>query len=231
MTMVGGVEPAGDRTAAERGAEVLLRAIVDGTAATTRSRFFTSLVQHLATALQVRRVYVAECLDADRARARAVWMGHEFAQPFEYDVAAGRKGGGLRARPTRPAHSRGASGTAFSAVSNIATARLPPMVPRADYAVFLSISAGSTRNRAESPIRVIGPRLHPYRQPPAPKMSGNFGPNQSRARPILVLTLTGYQGLALCASQGFQLLSSQRALIGSLHAVRGSFSRGAGFPI
>src|SRR5262245_58734514 len=75
------------RSAAERGAEVLLRAIVDGTAATTGAAFFTSLVQHLATALQVRRVYVAECIDADRARARAVWMGNDFAPTFEYEVA------------------------------------------------------------------------------------------------------------------------------------------------
>jgi transcriptional regulator with GAF, ATPase, and Fis domain len=71
---------------AQRRAEELLRAIVDGTAAVTGTAFFSSLVQHLARALGVRRVYVAECLDADRARARAVWMGRDFAPPFEYNV-------------------------------------------------------------------------------------------------------------------------------------------------
>ena len=71
---------------AQRRAEELLRAIVDGTAAVTGTAFFTSLVQHLARALGVRRVYVAECLDADHARARAVWMGSDFAPPFEYNV-------------------------------------------------------------------------------------------------------------------------------------------------
>jgi formate hydrogenlyase transcriptional activator len=76
-----------DRADAERRAEDLLHAIVDGTAAVTGAAFFTSLVQHLARALQVRRVYVAECLDADRARARAVWMGSDFSPPFEYHVA------------------------------------------------------------------------------------------------------------------------------------------------
>jgi transcriptional regulator with GAF, ATPase, and Fis domain len=85
-TAVGEGENVRDRTA-ERRAEELLHAIVDGTAAVTGAAFFTSLVEHLAKALQVRRVYVAECLDADRARARAVWMGNDFAPNFEYNVA------------------------------------------------------------------------------------------------------------------------------------------------
>jgi formate hydrogenlyase transcriptional activator len=76
-----------DRSAEQRRAEELLRAIVDGTAAATGAAFFTSLVQHLAKALQVRRVYVAECLDATRARARAVWMGTDFSPAFEYNLA------------------------------------------------------------------------------------------------------------------------------------------------
>jgi formate hydrogenlyase transcriptional activator len=75
-----------NQAAAERRAEQLLRAILDGTAAVTGTAFFGSLVQHLASALGVRRVYVAECLDADHARARAVWMGSDFAPPFEYNV-------------------------------------------------------------------------------------------------------------------------------------------------
>ena len=71
---------------AARRAEELLRALVDGTAAVTGVAFFSSLVEHLAKALRVRRVYIAECLDADRARSRAVWMGEGFAPPFEYDL-------------------------------------------------------------------------------------------------------------------------------------------------
>ena len=86
MVSVLGGENVGDQGAAERRAERLLRAIVDGTAAVTGTAFFSSLVQHLARALGVRRVYVAECLDADHARARAVWMGSDFAPPFEYNV-------------------------------------------------------------------------------------------------------------------------------------------------
>jgi transcriptional regulator with GAF, ATPase, and Fis domain len=68
-------------------AEELLRALVEGTAATTGVAFFSSLVQHVARALHVRRVYVAECVDAEHARARAVWMGDDFAPRFEYAVA------------------------------------------------------------------------------------------------------------------------------------------------
>ena len=84
------VEDGGNRAdhgEAARRAEELLRALVDGTASVTGSAFFSSLVEHLARALRVRRVYVAECLDADRARSRAVWMGSEFAPPFEYGLA------------------------------------------------------------------------------------------------------------------------------------------------
>jgi formate hydrogenlyase transcriptional activator len=74
-------------TAAERQrAEELLRALTEGTASVTGGAFFSSLVQHLAMALHVRRVYVAECLPDDRARSRALWMGTEPAPNFEYDL-------------------------------------------------------------------------------------------------------------------------------------------------
>ncbi len=74
-------------SAAERQrAEDLLRALTEGTAAATGSAFFSSLVQHLALALHVRRVYVAECLPDDRARSRALWMGNEPAPNFEYSL-------------------------------------------------------------------------------------------------------------------------------------------------
>jgi len=67
-------------------AEELLRAITEGTAASTGVAFFASLVQHLASALGVWRVFVAECLDGDRARARAVWLGDSHAPLFEYPL-------------------------------------------------------------------------------------------------------------------------------------------------
>ena len=73
------------RDAVARQAEELLHAITQGTAAVTGTRFFTSLVEHLAAALKVRRVYVAECLENDRARTRALWMDG-FRPTFEYDL-------------------------------------------------------------------------------------------------------------------------------------------------
>src|SRR5262249_33941231 len=71
-------------SAGTRSAEELLQAITQGTAAVTGTKFFTSLVEHLAHALKVRRVYVAEC-ENDRARTRALWMDG-FRPAFEYDV-------------------------------------------------------------------------------------------------------------------------------------------------
>ena len=73
------------REVTTRPAEELLHAITQGTAAVTGTRFFTSLVEHLARALKVRRVYVAECLDHEHARTRALWMDG-FRPTFEYDV-------------------------------------------------------------------------------------------------------------------------------------------------
>jgi GAF domain-containing protein len=67
-------------------AEALLRSLTEGTASVTGAAFFQSLVAHLAKALQVRRVYVAECLPDDRARSRALWMGQEPAPNFEYSL-------------------------------------------------------------------------------------------------------------------------------------------------
>ena len=72
-------------SAGTRSAEELLHAITQGTAAVTGTKFFTSLVEHLAHALKVRRVYVAECFDHERARTRALWMDG-FRPTFEYDV-------------------------------------------------------------------------------------------------------------------------------------------------
>jgi len=73
------------RDSVAQSAEELLHAITQGTAAVTGTRFFTSLVEHLAHALKVRRVYVAECLDHEHARTRALWMDG-LRPTFEYDV-------------------------------------------------------------------------------------------------------------------------------------------------
>jgi formate hydrogenlyase transcriptional activator len=67
--------------------ENLLRAIAEGTAAAVGDAFFASLVQHLAEALQVRYVFLAECLKNDIARSRAFWSGSALAANFEYDLA------------------------------------------------------------------------------------------------------------------------------------------------
>src|SRR5207245_1569100 len=76
---LGGISPG----APER-AEELLRAIIQGTAATTGTQFFRSLVQHLAEGLHVRFAFVAECLPNLRARSLAFFQDNDFGQNFEY---------------------------------------------------------------------------------------------------------------------------------------------------
>src|SRR5881409_13412 len=79
-------------------AEELLRAIIQGTAATTGTQFFRSLVKHLAEGLHVRFAFVAECLPNLRARSLALFQDTDFGQDFEYalpgtpcmEVAKGR---------------------------------------------------------------------------------------------------------------------------------------------
>src|SRR5438046_8937082 len=65
-------------------AEELLRAIIQGTAATTGTQFFRSLVKHLAEGLHVRFAFVAECLPNLRARSLAFFQDNNFGQDFEY---------------------------------------------------------------------------------------------------------------------------------------------------
>ena len=77
--------PAGTDDASR--AEQLLRAIIDGTAAVTGDDFFRSLVRHLASALQLRYAFVAECLPNERARSLAFWQGDALGDNFEYDLA------------------------------------------------------------------------------------------------------------------------------------------------
>ena len=65
-------------------AEELLRAIIQGTAATTGTDFFRSLVKHLAEGLHVRFAFVAECLPSLRARSLAFFQDKNFGKDFEY---------------------------------------------------------------------------------------------------------------------------------------------------
>jgi formate hydrogenlyase transcriptional activator len=65
-------------------AEELLRAIIQGTAATSGTQFFRSLVKHLAEGLHVRFAFVAECLPNLRARSLAFFQDQAFGKDFEY---------------------------------------------------------------------------------------------------------------------------------------------------
>jgi len=65
-------------------AEDLLRAIIQGTSATTGAQFFRSLVKHLAEGLHVRFAFVAECLPNLRARSLAFFQDRDFGKDFEY---------------------------------------------------------------------------------------------------------------------------------------------------
>ncbi|MFQ5777750.1 MAG: PAS domain S-box protein [Terriglobia bacterium] len=70
-------------------AEEALRSIAEGTSSVTGGDFFHSLVRHLASALQVRYAFVAECTDWKKTRVRtlAFWTGTDFGENVEYDVA------------------------------------------------------------------------------------------------------------------------------------------------
>jgi PAS domain S-box-containing protein len=68
-------------------AEDTFRLIVAGTAATTGSDFFQSLVQHMAQALRARYAFVTTCDDQKHARSLAFWKGDGFGEDFEFDIA------------------------------------------------------------------------------------------------------------------------------------------------
>jgi len=68
-------------------AEETFRAIVIGTASSTGSDFFPSLVRHMATALGVRYAFITECDDGQHAKGLAFWNGDSFGPEFEFDVA------------------------------------------------------------------------------------------------------------------------------------------------
>jgi PAS domain S-box-containing protein len=68
-------------------AEESLQALVAGTASVTGEEFFSALVRHLATALEVRYAVVAERIgDGSRARILAYWTGEKLQKTFEYDL-------------------------------------------------------------------------------------------------------------------------------------------------
>src|SRR5215475_12056290 len=67
--------------------EQAFRLLVVGTAATTGSDFFHSLVQHMAQALRVRYAFVTTCDDQKHARTLAFWKGDGFGENFEFDIS------------------------------------------------------------------------------------------------------------------------------------------------
>src|SRR5215831_9259483 len=68
-------------------AEQAFRLLVVGTAATTGSDFFHSLVRHMAQALRVRYAFVTTCDDQRHARTLAFWKGDGFGENFEFEIA------------------------------------------------------------------------------------------------------------------------------------------------
>ena len=69
-----------------RRTENLLRALTEGTASVTGPAFYESLVQHLATSLEVSHAFVTECRRDNRARVRAFWQRGNFGEKFEYEM-------------------------------------------------------------------------------------------------------------------------------------------------
>ena len=65
-----------------------MRAVLEATAATTGEAFFRATVRHLAQALEVSHVFIAECVDEERTRLRtlAFWSMGDYAANFEYDT-------------------------------------------------------------------------------------------------------------------------------------------------
>src|SRR5262245_29656538 len=64
----------------------LLHAIIEGTSAVAGEEFFRSLVKRLAEGLNVRWVFIAECLPDLRARSLAYWDTNGLAENFEYNL-------------------------------------------------------------------------------------------------------------------------------------------------
>jgi PAS domain S-box-containing protein len=66
--------------------ETVLDAVASGTAGAFGERFFATLVQHFARALDVRCAFITECADhpPTRLRTLAFWAGECFKDNFEY---------------------------------------------------------------------------------------------------------------------------------------------------
>ena len=75
-------------TQGEKREEDFLRSIAEATASATGADFFRSLVRNLASTLQVRYAFVAECTDEAKRRVKTLefWEGEGFKDSFEYDV-------------------------------------------------------------------------------------------------------------------------------------------------
>ena len=73
----------------KRSEEDFLRSIVEATASVTGADFFRSLVRNLASTLQVRYAFVAECKDEAKTRVKTLefWEGEGFGENFEYEVS------------------------------------------------------------------------------------------------------------------------------------------------
>lgn len=70
----------------QRHTELLLRHLVEGTAATIGAQFFHSLVKHLSQCLDVRYAFVVECIGPANTRGRVIasWRESEPGHPQEY---------------------------------------------------------------------------------------------------------------------------------------------------
>ena len=73
---------------AVRRSDLTLRKLDEGTAATTGTDFFNSLVKNLAEALQTKYAFVSKFVEGNRSRVRtlAFWKGDGFLDNFEYDL-------------------------------------------------------------------------------------------------------------------------------------------------
>jgi PAS domain S-box-containing protein len=68
--------------------DFLLRAISDGTASETGAHFFRTLVKNLSLVLETHGAWVTEYLaDSQRLRALAFWLGDDYVEGYEYDIA------------------------------------------------------------------------------------------------------------------------------------------------
>ena len=73
----------------QRRTEDILRLVFEATAPVTGDEFFHTLMRKLATALDVRWVFITECLDYPTTRVTTVsfWAGEDFNENMEYELA------------------------------------------------------------------------------------------------------------------------------------------------